>query len=213
MKSIKNLFALAGAILLLSPTIFAEESGDDLLGGDLSQWSDVSGRPVPEGWEIVEGVLHRTGKTPSDIVTKKKYKNFEFSFDWKIEKGGNSGVKYRTRGSLGLEYQIMDDGGGGNPLHRAGGLYELAAPADARKLNPPGEWNTSKIVADGNKIEHWLNGVKVVEIEYGSEDWKKRFGASKYKDSEGFGDWEGPILLQGYLAFPAQFRNLRVKEL
>jgi len=204
---------IAAAYCLLLPPAGAEEVGKDLFGsGDFSQWTDSSGKPVSNGWSIEQGVLHRTGKEPEDIITREHYEDFELSFEWKIEKGGNSGVKYRTRGSLGLEYQIIDDGGGGNPLHQAGGLYELAAPGD-RLLNPPGEWNASRIVAKGGHIEHWLNGKKVVSIEQGGEDWKERFNRSKYKDSKGFGGWKGPILIQGYLAFPAWFRNVRVREL
>jgi len=210
-RSLCRLTAAAYSLLLLAAG--AVEEGTDLFGsGDFSQWTDSSGKLVSDGWSIADGVLHRSGKTPEDIVTRKHYENFELTFEWKIAKGGNSGVKYRTRGSLGLEFQILDDGGGGNPLHRAGGLYELVAP-DGRLLNPPGEWNASRIVAKRAHIEHWLNGKKVVSIDQDGEDWKERFNRSKYKDSKGFGGWKGPILIQGYLAFPAWFRNVRVREL
>jgi hypothetical protein len=88
----------------------------------------------------------------------------------------------------------------------------LVAAPDDKPIKPVGEWNTSKIRARGNLIEHWLNGEKVVSIEWGSGDWYKRFEASKYRKNEGFGSWDGPILLQDHKD-PVWYRNLRVRRL
>ncbi|MBT3540090.1 MAG: DUF1080 domain-containing protein [Opitutae bacterium] len=181
---------------------------------DFSQWTKVNGEKVDKGWSIENGIVHRHAKG-GDIITKGKFKDFELTFEWKISKAGNSGIKYRARGSLGLEYQVLDDQkhrDNKNPTHRAGSLYELVAAQDSKTLNPVGEWNKGRIFVRGNQIEHWLNGEKVVEITWGSEDWKKRFQKSKYHKNEGFGSWEGPILLQDHND-PAWYRNLKIQKL
>ena len=181
---------------------------------DFSQWTKVDGQPVGNGWIIQEGVVHRKSLS-GDIITQEKFKDFELSFEWKISEAGNSGIKYRTRGRLGLEYQVLDDQkhrDNKNPTHRAGSLYELVAAPESKPLRPVGAWNKGRIVADGKRIQHWLNGEKVVEIVWGTQDWKKRFQKSKYRKNEGFGSWEGPILLQDHND-PVWYRELRVKHL
>jgi len=110
---------------------------------DFSQWTKVNGKPVGKGWEINNGVIHRKSLS-GDIITKEKFKDFELTFEWKISEAGNSGIKYRTRGSLGLEYQVLDDQkhrDNKNPTHRAGSLYELVAAPDSKTLKPVGMWN------------------------------------------------------------------------
>ena len=198
----------------------AGEATDLIAAGDFSAWTTVKGAPVEKGWKIEDGVIHRHAKG-GDIITKASYKNFELSFEWKISKAGNSGVKYRTKGSLGLEYQVLDDQNHPDRKidnHLAASMYEIIAAPANKPIKPVGEWNKARIVAKGNHIEHWLNGVKVIEIEYGSDDWKARFKKSKYskrqykKKNEGFGSWEGPILLQDHQD-PAWFRNLKIKTL
>ena len=181
---------------------------------DFSQWTKVNGKPVGSGWMIKNGVVHRKSLS-GDIITKEKFKDFELTFEWKISEAGNSGIKYRTRGSLGLEYQVLDDlkhRDNKNPTHRAASLYELVAAPDSKPLKKVGEWNKGRIVAKGNQIEHWLNGEKVVGITWGTDDWKERFQKSKYRKNEGFGSWEGPILLQDHND-PAWFRDLKIKRL
>ena len=121
----------------------------DLFPSDnFSQWTKVNGKPVGSGWMIEDGVIHRKSLS-GDIITKEKFKDFELTFEWKISEAGNSGIKYRTRGSLGLEYQVLDDQkhrDNKNPTHRAGSLYELVAAPDSKSLNPVGEWNSGKII-------------------------------------------------------------------
>ena len=197
---------LVRAKLLEEINLFAQD--------DFSQWTKVDGKPVGNGWIIQEGVVHRKSLN-GDIITKEKFKDFELTFEWKISEAGNSGIKYRTRGRLGLEYQILDDQkhrDNKNPTHRAGSLYELVAAPDSKPLRPVGTWNKGKIIAKDNQIEHWLNGEKVVEITWGTDDWKKMFQKSKYRKNEGFGSWEGPILLQDHMD-PVWFRNLMIKRL
>ena len=136
-------------------------------------------------------------------------------FNWKISKAGNSGVKYRIQARHGFEYQILDDQrhkDGVSPNHRAGALYDLVAPPENKRLNPVGEWNQAIIKAKGNHIEHWLNGQKIVEIEYGSTDWLKRFKESKFKKIKDYGAWSGPIMLQDH-GDEVWFKNVRIREL
>ncbi|MDG1301442.1 MAG: DUF1080 domain-containing protein [Opitutae bacterium] len=183
--------------------------------GDFSDWTNIKGQAVSEGWSIENGIIHRSGKRSGDIITRTHYKNFELRFGWKISAAGNSGVKYRTRGRLGLEYQILDDDkhqDSKNPTHRAGSLYELVAAPDNKPIQAVGEWNHARIVAKGNHIEHWLNGQKVVELEYGTKEWNKKFQNSKYKKHEGFGGWTGPILLQDH-DDEVWFQNVQIREL
>ena len=181
---------------------------------DFSNWTNLNGDAVTKGWSIENGIVHRPSRG-GDIITKQHYENFELHFDWKISEAGNSGVKYRTKGALGLEYQILDDAkhqDGKNPTHRAGSLYELAAAPDSKPIHPVGEWNQSRILANGNTIQHWLNGEKIVEIEVGSDVWNQRFQKSKYSKNEGFGSWAGPILLQDHND-EVWFKNVQIREL
>lgn len=183
--------------------------------GDFSAWTKTGGGPVGKGWSIEDGVIIRDGLLPGSINSKAEYKNFDLRFEWKISEGGNSGIKYRARGGLGLEYQILDDQkhkDGKLPSHRAASLYDLFQAPDDKPINPVGEWNTGRIVAKGNHIEHWLNGEKILVIEYGSDEWNEAFAASKYSKHEGFGSWTGSIHLQDHQD-KVWYRNVRIREL
>ena len=181
---------------------------------DFSNWTNLNGDAVTKGWSIENGIVHRPSRG-GDIITKQHYENFELHFDWKISEAGNSGVKYRTKGALGLEYQILDDAkhqDGKNPTHRAGSLYELAAAPDSKPIHPVGEWNQSRILTNGNTIQHWLNGEKIVDIEVGSDDWNQRFQKSKYSKNKDFANSAGPILLQDHND-EVWFKNVQIREL
>lgn len=192
-------------------------------GKDLTGWTNAVGKPVTGGW-ILEagGVLHRAAKA-GDLYTAKEYGDFEFSFDWKIGPGGNSGVKYRVtnydkKGLLGPEYQLLDDATHPDakvgPHRQTGSLYEFLAPdPKAKKVNPPGEWNSAKIVVRGTKIEHWINGAKVLEMDTASDAWKTAHAKSKFKDVPNFAqNPKGRIMLQDH-GDEVWFRNLTIKEL
>jgi hypothetical protein len=115
----------------------------------------------------------------------------------------------------GPEYQILDDDNhadGKNELTSAGSLYALYAP-EGKELKPVGEWNDSKIILNGSKIEHWLNGTLVVSADMSSDDWKKRVAESKFKDWEKFGkNATGHICFQDH-GNPVSFKNIRIKKI
>ncbi|MBL9190441.1 MAG: DUF1080 domain-containing protein [Opitutaceae bacterium] len=199
----------------------------NLLAGDsLALWENGAAatraktKEIGKLWSVKDGVLSldKTAKGPGgQIVTKRSYYDFELRFDFKISHNGNSGVKYRTDANLlGLEYQILDDAhhrDAKNPTHRSASMYELVAAPDTKKHYPPGgEWNTGRIVAKGNRLEHWLNGEKVVSIEFGSDDWNTRLAKSKYRTIPGFAASAGSILLQDH-GDSVSFRNIYIREL
>jgi hypothetical protein len=175
-----------------------------------------------KGWVVEDGVLkHVKGGGGGDIVTTEDYENFELSFEWKIGEVGNSGVKYNMpnpNSGVGFEYQLIDDekhpdGVKGGRLHQTGALYDLIEPSADRKVNPVGQWNTSRIVVKGTKAEHWLNGTKTVEFEIGSEALKALVAKSKYKSAAGFGEKKkGPILLQDH-GDAVEFRSVKIHVL
>ena len=152
-----------------------------------------------------------------DLYHRDWYRDFELSFEWKIKEKGNSGVKYRVRQygkqMLGCEYQIQDDAPNTSDRQSTGSLYAVYEPTKNRKTNPVGSWNVSKIMVCGNKIEHWLNGEKVVDASVASWDWIKRVEGSKFRDKYSFGEnREGRIFLQDH-GNPVWYRNIVVVPL
>ena len=192
-------------------------------GKDLTGWTDAAGKAPGAGWKVEEGgVIHRTGQS-GDLFTAKEYGDFELSFAWKVAPGGNSGVKYRVqkyegKGLLGPEYQVLDDDKHPDakvgPQRRTAALYDLlAADAAAKKVNPVGEWNVSKIVVKGGSFEHWLNGAKVVAVTVGSQEWQAIHAKSKFKNVRDFAtNAKGRIMLQDH-GDEVWFKDLTIREL
>lgn len=213
--SMKNLPVLALAALLvgsLSPLLAQDSGWVNLFDGKtLDGWTAEKGGP-PAGWIVKDGCIYRSEKG-GNLHSVGTYLNFELEFEWKVDKGVNSGLKYRYSGGVGPEYQVIDDvnGNEAKPKGQAAALYALKA-AEGKQVNPFGEWNSSRIVARGNHLEHWLNGKKVVEIEIGSEEWNQLKAESKFKNKPDFGTVAGPIHLQDH-GGAAYFRNLRIKKL
>jgi hypothetical protein len=193
-----------------------------VVGRTLAGWLDMSGKPPSAGWEAVDGTIHRKGPKAGNLITDRAFDNFDLRFEWKLARGGNSGLKYRTtpvpkKGLYGCEYQLLDDDNhpnGKKATTRCGALYDLYAPEEVDKVvKPVGEFNSSRVVAQGTRIEHWLNGKKVLEVDTASDDWKDRIAKSKFKAIKDFASEKpGPILLQDHNN-EVWFRNLRIRAL
>jgi hypothetical protein len=168
----------------------------------------------------VNGELTRVG-AGGDIVTVDEYGDFELELEWKVAPGGNSGIMYRVTETAansyesGPEMQVLDDSGhadGRSRLTSAGSAYGLY-PAPAGVVKPAGEWNAVRLVVNGNHVEHWLNGQKVVDYELGSPDWEAKVKASKFAEWPGYGRAaRGRIALQDH-GDRVAYRNIRIREL
>jgi hypothetical protein len=211
------------------------KSGWKLLwdGKTTKGWRGVGKQEFPsKGWVINNNVLSvvhsgaKEGPSGGDIVTIGEYSNFELVADYKITVGANSGIKYFVTEkynpkdpSVGLEFQILDDavhpdaklGVRGN--RTCGSLYDLIAALPNKKVNPVGEWNHVMIIVKGSHVEHWLNGMKVVEYEHTGQMFRALVYCSKFKDFEGFGEaTKGHILLQDH-GNNVSFKNIKIKVL
>lgn len=189
-----------------------------------------------------EGVLtvHASGGEESsgggDIITRKRYSNFELIADFKITPGANSGIKIfvqpniapidrrtgrptSTGSAIGMEFQILDDERhpdaklGRDGDRTLGSLYDLIPAAKNKKVMPIGEWNRARILSQGKHVEFWLNGAKTLEFERGSKEFRAAVARSKFKDIPEFGEWaDGHILLQDH-GDQVSFRNVKIHEL
>ena len=226
---------LAACLALLAPLIVAlgDESntlttgesaaGWKLLfdGRTLHGWQPIGKPGVPaKGWIVQDGaIFHGQAAGGGDIVTVEHFEDFELVWEWKIGAVGNSGVKYNLPDpaqNIGFEYQLIDDekhpdGLRGGRSHQTAALYDLIEPAPERKVKPVGEWNQSRLLVQGAHVEQWLNGVKTVEFDMGSDDLKARIAKSKFKKVAHFGvKTKSPILLQDH-GDEIAFRNLKLR--
>ena len=187
-------------------------------------WTKSNGQAFPEkGWEIKDGILKLAENAKAgDIVTVDEYSDFDFSLDFRLSPTCNSGIKYfyynyPKGGSLGMEFQLLDDklsDDNKKANHLCGSLYDII-PSDetVKKMNKIGEWNNARIVSKGKHVEHWLNGIKVVEYDRGSEAYLAGVALSKYKTEPVFGTIEkGRILLQDH-NHEISFRNIKIRKL
>lgn len=257
-----GLTLLAG-LITSSPTIFCARSaaaelntltpqekadGWKLLwdGKTTTGWRSPEGDRFPEkSWKIHDGVLtvddgfangEAESQSGGDIITRKRYANFELEADFKMTPGCNSGIKIFVQpkispidkvtgkpvgvgSAIGMEYQILDDQRhpdaklGRNGDRKLASFYDVfPAPAD-KKVVPMGEWNHARIVSQGKHVEFWLNGEKTVEFDRGSPAFREAVALSKFKNIPDFGEWaDGHILLQEH-GSEVSFRNIKIREL
>ena len=196
-------------------TLFNGESTDAWTGYQLTTFPTKS-------WKVENGTLKTiAGGEVRDLMTKEQYQDFELELEWKISPGGNSGIIYRVAPDLahawntGPEMQVLDDSkhnDGKNPKTSAGALYALIAPQN-KKLMPVGQWNKVRLVIKNNHVEHWLNGVKVVEYQLGSPELAKLIAESKFKTFPRFAkEKTGHICLQNHHD-EVWYRNIRIRRL
>jgi hypothetical protein len=214
--------AFAQSVLVNTLTADERAAGWTLLfdGRTLSGWRGYMRQDMPEGWQAVDGALTRVARA-GDIITTQKFKNFELVFDFNVAKGGNSGIFFRAIEGpefiyyAAPEYQVLDDAvhrDGRSPLTSTGSNYAVH-PAPAGVAKPAGEWNTGKIVVNGNRVEHWLNGQKIIEYDFDSADWRERVAKSKFNEFPEYGKAvDGHIGIQDHGSRVA-FRNIKIRVL
>jgi len=220
---------------VIAEAMKSENEWVDLFDGiSLRGWHGFNKTAGIDNWIVVDSALVCLGAaeydTGGDIVTDGKYENFELTWDWKIEKDGNSGIMYQVAESkkyvapweTGPEYQMFDDSKDGRneagvsdtiASLQTGSCYSMYKPNKLIKAKPLGEWNSSTIIVNRGHVEHWLNGDKIVEFQIGDEDWNKRIAEGKWKDYPDYGTvTKGRIALQDH-GKKAYFKHIRIREL
>lgn len=215
-------------------TAAEKEEGWKLLfdGESTEHWRGYNDEKFPEsGWQVEDGILSVLSSDGSvegrggDIVTKKEYDDFILKLEWRVSKGGNSGIFYagieqdeKAIYWSAPEMQILDNANhpdanrGKNGNRKAGSLYDLI-PADPQNFTGHGEWQQVKIVVDGPHVEHWQNGEKVLEYDRWTPEWYEMIRDSKFNEHVEFGDAKkGHIGLQDH-GHKVDFRNIKIKEL
>ncbi|NIB38216.1 DUF1080 domain-containing protein [Pseudomaricurvus alkylphenolicus] len=193
-------------------------------GRTLNGWQAMEGKSLKNVWAAQDGTLALVTdqRSAGDIMTEQKYTDFELYLEWKLDKGGNSGILYRVADDrdlawkTGMEYQLLDDANypraADKPHWLAGSVFDLYAPNTA-VVKAAGEYNSTRIVVLGNRVEHWLNGHRIVAYNLDSADWRQRLERSKFNKLPGFGRQpEGHIVLQNH-GDPVWYRNIRIREL
>jgi Domain of Unknown Function (DUF1080) len=187
-------------------------------GRTTAGWRGFRQSGMPGGWQVVDGALTRVGGG-GDVITVDEFASFELALEWQIAPAGNSGIMFRVSESAeatfhtGPEMQVLDNArhpDGANPLTSAGACYGLYAPT-ADVARPAGSWNEVRLLVSGSHVEHWLNGVKIVEYDLGSADWTSRLQASPFRDVPTYGrEPRGHIALQDH-GDRVAYRSIKLK--
>jgi 3-keto-disaccharide hydrolase len=195
---------------------------------DLLRGYGMPGFP-DQAWKIEDSALVAQTGTPNiDLVTKDEYKNFELELEWKVSPAGNSGVFYHVHENLAhqsgngnspnwldnFEMQILDDIHFNDTaaIRSAGSLYDLIIPVN-KHLKPVGEYNEAKLIVNGNHVEHWLNGYKVVEYEIGSPEMTRLLAESKFKNNPGYGTSPNGLIMFQHHGQKVWLRKIKIRVL
>ncbi|HEY5826513.1 MAG TPA: DUF1080 domain-containing protein [Cyclobacteriaceae bacterium] len=212
-------------------TLSAQEKKDgwELLfdGKTTKGWRNYNSKETSAAWKINDESLYldRSNKEVKggDLITEGEYENYEFTYDWKISKCGNSGLifgvveaeKYKAVWHTGPEMQVLDNACHPDAKiikHRAGDLYDLIS-CSTETVKPAEEWNTAKIISKNAHYEFYLNGTKVVEFTMHTPEWDAMVAGSKFKSMPDFGKaTKGHFALQDH-GDPVWFRNIKIKKL
>jgi hypothetical protein len=244
MKALKFFSLICCSVLLSASLALAQDGWTELFNGtNFNGWRSPKSETFPtNSWRIEDGVLsvvssgNGESQAGGDIITRKRYSNFELVADFKATTGCNSGIKIFVQpnispidkvtgqptavgSAIGMEFQILDDAHhpdaklGRDGDRTMGSLYDLIPAPKNKKVMPIGEWNHARILSQGKHVEFWLNGAKTVEFERGSPEFRDAVAKSKFKDIPGFGEWaDGHILLQEH-GSEVSFRNVKIREL
>ncbi|MCU0446028.1 MAG: DUF1080 domain-containing protein [Microscillaceae bacterium] len=201
-------------------------------GKTIDKWRNFNSDKLGKAWKVNDNALmfdnsqkDKDGRVidGGDIVSTEEFENFELRLDWKVSEAGNSGIffnvvenkKYDYVWRTGPEMQVLDDAKHPDsryPKHHAGDLYDLIA-CKFVTVKPAGEWNQARLVVKNGKVEHWLNGYKVVEYQMFTDEWKKMIAASKFKDMPDFGKAKkGRLALQDHND-KVWFKNIKIRKL
>jgi hypothetical protein len=218
---------LAGLLLILTTTSSAmAQQGRWIVlfdGKSTDAWRGFKHDNFPDkAWKVEGDTLKSVlGVESQDIITREKYRDFELELEWKVAAGANSGIIYLISEDFdqtwktGLEMQVLDDSNhpdGKDPKTSAGSLFALIAPVN-KVIHPVGSWNKVRLIVSNGKVEHWLNGKKVLHYELGGDQLKQLVAASKFKAFPKFGqNREGGIALQHH-GDEVCYRAIRIRAL
>jgi hypothetical protein len=196
-------------------------------GSTLNGWHTFGETSVSPKWSVDSGAIHFNPDTKGDdgdLVSNDSFENFDLKVDWKIAKGGNSGIlfyvqddkaKYEDTYKTGPEMQVLDDERNEDnktPSHHAGSLYDMIQ-ATPGAVKPAEEWNTAEVVSNNGKLDFYLNGVHVVNTTIFDDNWKQMIAKSKFKEWPAFGTFkDGHIALQDH-GFNVWYKNVMIKKL
>lgn len=198
-------------------------------GKTTNGWHTYNRDTVSKNWKVVDGALvmnpkEKTTRNMEDIITDKEYENYELSLEWRISKGGNSGIifnvkedpKFGNTYNTGLEMQVLDNikaEDNKKENHLAGLLYDISGTDALSKPKPAGEWNEARIMQNNGHLALYFNGVKTLDVQQGNDEWKGMIAGSKFKTWQDFAvSPKGKIAFQDH-GYEVAFRNIKIKPL